>query len=102
MDQCLVCKVLNMRETVEHLLQCNHSQLQSLIYQHIVQRMEELPDLIAMGFPVQEFLMAMFQLPHCQKLSDDIFHAVDLKYTLGPKWTAPVFLSYGNYWAQIK
>jgi len=35
MDQCLVCKDPNMRETVEHLLQCNHSLPQSLIHQHI-------------------------------------------------------------------
>ncbi len=88
MDQCLVCKAPNMRETVEHLLQCNHSLPQSLIYQHIGQRTEELSDLIAIGFPVQEFLMAMFQLPYCQKLSDHISQAVDLQYTLGPKWTA--------------
>jgi len=50
--------------------------------------MEELLDLIAIGFPVQEFLMGMFQLPYCQKLSDHISQAVDLQYTLGPKWTA--------------
>jgi len=87
-DQCPVCKAPNMRETVEHLLQCNHSQPQSLIYQHIVQRMEELLDLITIGFQVQEFLMAMFQLPYCQKLSDHISQAVDLQYTLSPKWTA--------------
>jgi len=98
-DQCPVCKDPNMRETVEHLIQCNHFLPQSLIYQHIERSTEELADLITMGFPVQEFLMAMFQLPYCQKLSDHYSQAVDLQYTLSPKWTARGCVSKnGNYW----
>jgi len=87
-DQCRVCKVPNTSKTMEHLLLCNHPQPQSLIYQHILQRTEELLDLIAMGFPVQEFLMAMFQIPYWQKLSNHSNHAFTLQQILGPKWTA--------------
>jgi len=87
-DQCPGCNVQNTCKTVEHLLLCNHPQPQPLIYQHILWRTEELLDLIAMGLPVQEFLMAMFLIPYCKKLSDHLHHAFTLQQTLGPKWTA--------------
>jgi len=88
MDQCPVCQVPNTCETVEHLILCSHSQPQALIHQHILCRTEELADLIAMGFPVQEFMMVMFQLPYCQKFSDHVHQAMDLQQSIGPRWTA--------------
>ncbi len=87
-DQCPVCQVPNTCETVEHLLLCSQSQPQALIHQHILCRTEELADLIAMGFPVQEFMMVMFQLPYCQKFSDHAHQAMDLQQSIGPRWTA--------------
>jgi len=87
-DQCPVCEVPNTCETVEHLLLCTHTQPQSLIHQHILRRTEELSDLTAMGIPVFEFLMAMFQIPYCQQFSNHLNQAMALQQTLGPKWTA--------------
>jgi len=87
-DQCPVCNLPSVRKTSNHLMLCGHTQTQTLIskqHQHIL---IDSPDLVALGFPIQEALQALFPLAAHIPTPINPSSALEAQQSLGPKWTA--------------
>jgi len=85
-NQCPICSSIPSIETSDHLLNC--SATQTLILGKRLQILAEAQELIDIGFPIKEILLAILPLDQDTSSPGEVGPATIAQQELGSKWTA--------------